>query len=101
MILIIGVLGSGKSNVLLDLIKHQQKDIDKICLNLKDPLKSKSQLLIKRREKKELKDKTSKSICWSFTNYYIDNVYENLEDYNPTKKKSASSGSWYDNRYGS
>ena len=63
MILIIGVLGSGKSNVLLDLIKHQQKDIDKICLNLKDPLKSKSQLLIKRREKKELKDKTSKSIC--------------------------------------
>ena len=55
MILIIGVLGSGKSNVLLDLIKHQQKDIDKICLNLKDPLKSKSQLLIKRREKKELK----------------------------------------------
>ena len=63
MILIIGVLGSGKSNVLLDLIKHQQKDIDKICLNLRDPLKSKSQLLIKRREKKELKDKTSKSIC--------------------------------------
>ena len=63
MILIIGVLGSGKSNVLLDLIKHQQKDIDKICLNLKDPFKSKSQLLIKRREKKELKDKTSKSIC--------------------------------------
>ena len=41
--------------MLLDLIKHQQKDIDKICLNIKDPFKSKYQLLIKRRGKKELK----------------------------------------------
>ena len=29
-ILIIGGLGSGKTNVLLNLIKHQQPDIDKI-----------------------------------------------------------------------
>ena len=29
-ILIISVLGSGKINVLLNLIKHQQPDIDKI-----------------------------------------------------------------------
>ena len=31
-ILIIGGLGSGKTNVLLKLIKHQQLDIDKIYL---------------------------------------------------------------------
>ena len=31
-ILIIGCSGSGKTNVLLNLIKHQQSDIDKIYL---------------------------------------------------------------------
>ena len=30
----------------------------------------------------------------------IDNVYENLEDYNPEKKKSLNSVWWYDSRYG-
>ena len=36
-ILIIGSLGSGKTIVLLNLIKHQQPDIDKIYLYIKDP----------------------------------------------------------------
>ena len=40
-ILIIGGSGSAKTNVLLDLIKHQPPDIDKIYLNVKDPVKSK------------------------------------------------------------
>ena len=35
-ILIIGGSGSGKANVLLNLIKHQQPDIDKIYLYVKD-----------------------------------------------------------------
>ena len=48
-ILIIAGSGSGKSNVLLNLIKHQQPDIDKIYLYVKDPLQSKYQLLINRR----------------------------------------------------
>ena len=45
-ILIIAGSGSGKSNVLLNLIKHQQPDVDKIYLYVKDPLQSKYQLLI-------------------------------------------------------
>ena len=40
-ILIIGGSGSAKTNVLLDLIKHQRPDIDKIYLNVKDPVESK------------------------------------------------------------
>ena len=45
-ILIIGGSGSGKTNALLNLIKHQWPDIDKIYLYIKDPLKSKYQLLV-------------------------------------------------------
>ena len=48
-ILIIGSLGSGKTNVLLNLIKHQEPDIDTI--SVKDPFESKYQLLIYGREK--------------------------------------------------
>ena len=40
-ILIIGGSGSAKTNVLLDLIKHQWPDSDKIYLNVKDPVESK------------------------------------------------------------
>ena len=37
-ILIIGGSESGKTNVLLKLIKHQRPDIDNIYLYIKDPL---------------------------------------------------------------
>ena len=40
-ILIIGGSGSGKSNVLLNLIKYEQIDIGKTYLNGKDPFESK------------------------------------------------------------
>ena len=50
-ILIIGGSESGKRTELLNLIKQQQTDIDKIYLNIKDPFESKYQLLIKRRVK--------------------------------------------------
>ena len=50
-ILISGGSGSGKINVLLNLIKHQQPDIDKIYFYVKDPFESKYQLLINGREK--------------------------------------------------
>ena len=40
-ILIIDGSGSGKTNVVLNLIKHQQSDIGKICLCVKDTFKSK------------------------------------------------------------
>ena len=73
--------------MLLYLIKHQRRDIDKIYLYTKDSLKSKHKLLINGREKIGIKNlKNPKAfIDYSKT---ID-VYENLEDYNPTKKKES------------
>ena len=48
-ILIIGGSGSGKTNLLLDLIENQQV-IEKIYLYAKDPYESKYQYLINKRE---------------------------------------------------
>ena len=86
--LIIGGSGSGKNNVLLNLIKNQWLAIDKIYLYVKDPFESKYQLLINGREKVGIENlKNPKAfIDYSQT---IDDVYENLEDYNPTKKRKA------------
>ena len=71
--------------MLLNLIK-QRPDIDKIYLYIKDLFESKYQLLINEREKVGIKTlKNPKGfIDYSQT---IDDVYENLEDYNPTKKR--------------
>ena len=71
--------------MLLNLIKHQRPGIDKIYLYVKDPLKSKYQLLISGREK--VGTENLKNIK-AFIDYsqIIDDVYQNLEDYNPTKK---------------
>ena len=87
-ILIIGGSESGKTNVLLNLIKHQQPDIDKIYLYVKDPFESKYQLFIIGREKVEIEIlKNPKAfIDYSQT---ICIFYENLEDYNPTKKRKV------------
>ena len=52
-ILIVGGLGSGKTNALLNLINNQP-DIDKIYLYAKDPYEAKYQYLIKKREKYDL-----------------------------------------------
>ena len=49
-ILIIGGSGSCKTNVLLNLIKQQWPDIDKIYLYIKNSLSIKYQLLINGRE---------------------------------------------------
>ena len=54
-ILIIAGSGSGKTNVLLNLIKHQLPDIDKVYLYVKDSFQSKYQLLINGREKVGIK----------------------------------------------
>ena len=47
-ILITDGSGSGKPDVLKNLVKHQRPDIDKIYLYVKDPLESQCQLLINR-----------------------------------------------------
>ena len=87
-ILIICSSGSGRTNLLGNLLNNQRPDIDKIYLYVKDALKSKYQLLIDEREKvgiKRLKNSTA------FTDYShtIDDVYENLEDYNAAKKRKV------------
>ena len=72
----------------MNLKKHQQPDIDKIYLYVKEPFESKYPLLINGREKVGIKTpKNSKE----FTDYSqtIDYVYENLEDHNPTKKRKV------------
>ena len=99
-ILIIGGSGSGKTNLLLNLVKHLQIDIGKIYLYVKDPFESKYQLRINGRENvgiKQIKNPVS------FIDYFqiIDDIYQNLESYNPRKKqKSVTSVWWYDSRYG-
>ena len=68
-ILIIGGSGSGKTNMLLNLTKHQRPDIDKIYLCVKDPFESKYQFLINGTEEVTTKMlKNPKSIQWFFTN---------------------------------
>ena len=74
-----------KTNVLLNLIKHQRPDIDKIYLWVKDPFESKCQLLINERGKVEIKELKNLKALIDYSGT-IDDVYENLEDYNPTKK---------------
>ena len=69
----------------MNLIKYQQPDIAKIYLYANDPLDSKYQLLINGREKvvtETLKNQKA-FIDYSKT---IEDVYENLKDYNPIKK---------------
>ena len=53
-ILTTGGSGSGKTDVLLNLIKYQRPNIDKIYLYIKDPFESKYQLIINGREKVEV-----------------------------------------------
>ena len=76
-ILIIGGSGSGKTNVLLNLLKHQRPDIDKIYLYVKDPLESKYQLLINRREKVGTENSKNPKAFIDFSRK-IHDVYENL-----------------------
>ena len=68
-----------QAKVLLNLIKHQRPDIDKIYLYIKDSFESKYQLLITGGEKVGIKKlKNPKAFTdYSQTN---DNVCENLED---------------------
>ena len=70
----------------LNLIKHQRPDIDKIYLYVKDPFKSKYQLLISEREKVGIEIlKNSKA----FIDYSqkIDDVFKHFKDYRQRKKR--------------
>ena len=85
-IVVFGGSESGKTNVLLNSIKYRGPNVAKIYLYVKDPFESKYQLLNNERDKAAIeKLKNPKP----FIDYWqtIDGAYENLEDYNPTKKK--------------
>ena len=82
--MIIGHSAPGKTNALLDLTIHQP-DIAKIYLYVKDPYEEKNQFLIKRPEVVGLKHCDD---CKAFIecSIDIDDVYENIEEYNPNKE---------------
>ena len=84
-ILIAGGSGSGKTNALLNLINNQP-DIDKIYLYAKDPYEKKYQYLIDKREKVGLSHFNDPKAFMEYSNYMQD-VYKNIEDYNPIKKR--------------
>ena len=83
-ILIIGGSGSGKASALLNLINNQP-DIDKIYLYAKDPYETKYQYLINKREKVGLDHFDDPKGSMEYSNDMQD-VYKNIEDYNPIKK---------------
>ena len=83
-VLIIGDSGSGKTNVLLNLIENQQ-DIDKIYLYAKDRYEAKCQYLIRIREKVGIDHHNHPR---AYIEYSSDmrNVYKNINYYNPDKE---------------
>ena len=83
--LIIGGSGYGKTNALLNLISNEP-DIDKIYLYAKDPYKAKYQLLINKRQSTGLEYLNDSKAFIEYSNDK-DDVYKNIEDYNPNKKR--------------
>ena len=84
-ILIIGGSGSGKTNTLLNLI-NEQRDIDKIYLYAKDLSEPKYEYLIKNRENVGIKHVNNSKAFIECSNT-MDDIYESIDDYNPTRKK--------------
>ena len=83
--MIIGGSGSRKTKELLNLIKEQD-DIDKIYFYVKDLSELKYEVLIKKREDagtKHLNDSNAFIECSNT----MDDVYENIDDYNPNRKR--------------
>ena len=84
-ILIIGGTEPGKTNALLHLIKEHD-DIDKICLYARDLIEHKYEFLIKKREYAGTKQFSDPNAFIECSNT-IDDVYENIDDYNPNRQK--------------
>ena len=87
-ILIIEGSGSGKINSLFNLI-NQQPDIDKIYLYAKDRFEAKYQFLINKQESTGLK-RFNDSKAFIKCSNDMDNIYKNIEEYNPNKIQNKS-----------
>ena len=83
-ILIIVGSGSGKTNVLLNLIE-KQPDIDKIYLCAKDPYEAKYQYLINKREGVGIDHFNYPKTFVEYSNDMRD-VYKNIDEYNIDKE---------------
>ena len=83
-ILITRCSGSGKTNLLLNLIENQP-DIDKIYLYAKDPYESKYQYLINKREGVGINHFNDPKAFIEYSNDMHD-VYKNINYYNPDKE---------------
>ena len=86
--LIIRGSGSGKTNALLNLIKELDNDnlIDKIYLNAKDLNELKYQFLIKKRKDVRIKHLNNSKTFLEYS-ACIDDVYNDINDYNPNRKR--------------
>ena len=85
--LITGDSGSGKTDGSLNLIKEQDNDvlIDKIYFYAKDLNEPKYQFLIQKCEEAGMYVNDPKAFIEY--SHYIDDVYNNINDYNPKRKK--------------
>ena len=86
--------GYGKTNVLLNLINHETH-IDTIYLYAKDPYEAQYQLLINTRESTGIKYLNDSK---AFIEYWNDmeDIYKNIVEYIPNKKKRNIDCIWYD-----
>ena len=83
-ILIIRGSGSGKTNALFNLISNQ-RNIDKICLYVKDLYEEKYKLLIKKRRNTDLKYCKNSKAFIGYSNDMVD-IYKNIEEYDLGKE---------------
>ena len=84
MLMVVGS-GFGNRNALLNLINYEP-DTDKTFLYTKDPYEAKCQLLINKRECTGLKYFNGSKAFIEYSND-MDNTYENIEEYNPNKRR--------------
>ena len=80
-----GGSGSGKTNPLFNLI-GQQNDTDNSVLYAKDLSELKYEFLIKKRENAGIKYLNDSNAFIECSNT-MDDVYENIDDYNPSRKR--------------
>ena len=86
--LIISPSESRKTNALLNLIQQDNNIINKIYLYTKDLAEPKYQFLIKKRKDAGIKKLNDPTALIEYSNT-MDNVYSNIDDYNPKGKRKV------------